>query len=111
PGRIRPARARIRTYHHGDHDQFRRYVCHAAPGRKSLMPLTNDDAAPKIVQPSTTADDRVMLEGPHSRSREMWLIYRVVKDFVQAFRVMHFVGPCVTVFGSARVHEDHPYYH
>jgi uncharacterized protein (TIGR00730 family) len=51
-----------------------------------------------------------MLEGPHSRSREMWLIYRVVKDFVQGFRTMHFVGPCVTVFGSARVREDHPYY-
>jgi len=62
------------------------------------------------VPPNPTTDDRVMLEGPHSRSREMWLIYRVVKDFVQGFRVMHFVGPCVTVFGSARVRENHPYY-
>jgi uncharacterized protein (TIGR00730 family) len=40
----------------------------------------------------------------------MWLVYHVVKDFIQAFRVMHFVGPCVTVFGSARVSEGHPYY-
>jgi uncharacterized protein (TIGR00730 family) len=55
-------------------------------------------------------EDQVLLEGPHSRSREMWLIYHAVKDFVQGFRVMHFVGPCVTVFGSARVREDHPYY-
>jgi uncharacterized protein (TIGR00730 family) len=60
--------------------------------------------------PATHADDRVMLEGPHSRSEEMWLIYQVVKEFVQGFRVMHFVGPCVTVFGSARIGEDHPYY-
>ena len=55
-------------------------------------------------------DDRVMLEGPHSRSREMWLVYHAVKDFIQGFRTMHFVGPCVTVFGSARVRDDHPYY-
>src|SRR5262245_21178982 len=55
-------------------------------------------------------EDQILLEGPHSRSREMWLIYHVVKDFVQGFRTMHFVGPCVTVFGSARVREDHPYY-
>src|SRR4029079_19235789 len=62
-------------------------------------------------QPHTTTDDRAMLEGPHARSREMFLVYRVLKDFIPAFRVMHFVGPCVTVFGSARVPEDHPYYH
>jgi uncharacterized protein (TIGR00730 family) len=62
------------------------------------------------VPPDPHADDQVMLEGPHSRAREMWLIYHVVKDFVQGFRTMHFVGPCVTVFGSARVPSDHPYY-
>jgi len=60
------------------------------------------------VPPDT--EDRVLLEGPHSRSRETFLIYHVVKDFVQGFRTMHFVGPCVTVFGSARVKENHPYY-
>jgi uncharacterized protein (TIGR00730 family) len=31
-------------------------------------------------------------------------------EFVRGFRALHFVGPCVTVFGSARFHEDHPYY-
>src|ERR1700692_2421540 len=63
-----------------------------------------------VTPPGPQTDARVMLEGPHWRLREMWLIYRVVKDFVQGFRTMHFVGPCVTVFGSARVREDHPYY-
>jgi len=75
------------------------------------LPPPIEDETDSKVEPSTTTDDRVMLEGPHPRSREMWLVYRVVKDFIQAFRVMHFVGPCVTVFGSARVQEDHPYYH
>jgi len=31
-------------------------------------------------------------------------------EFIRGFRVLHFVGPCVTVFGSARFKEDHPYY-
>jgi uncharacterized protein (TIGR00730 family) len=31
-------------------------------------------------------------------------------EFVRGFRTLHFVGPCVTVFGSARFSEDHPYY-
>jgi hypothetical protein len=51
-----------------------------------------------------------MLEGPHSRFREMLLLGRAIKDFVRGFRVLHFVGPCVTVFGSARFSEAHPYY-
>ena len=55
-----------------------------------------DTIPPIEIPPSPQVDDRVMLEGPHSRSREMWLIYRVVKDFVQGFRTMHFVGPCVS---------------
>src|SRR5689334_8988386 len=54
--------------------------------------------------------DRVLLEGPHARGKELLLLFRVLTDFVRGFRVMHFVGPCVTVFGSARFREDHPYY-
>lgn len=54
--------------------------------------------------------DRALLEGPHSRLRELRLILRSVRDFVKGFRVLHFVGPCVTVFGSARFPETHPNY-
>lgn len=54
--------------------------------------------------------DRVLLEGPHSRRRELALVLRAVRDFIAGFRALHFVGPCVTVFGSARYGESHPYY-
>lgn len=54
--------------------------------------------------------DRALLEGPHSRRKELWLVLRTVLDFLRGFRALHFVGPCVTVFGSARFKEDHPYY-
>jgi uncharacterized protein (TIGR00730 family) len=54
--------------------------------------------------------DRVLLEGPHSRAREFWLVVRALGDFIGGFRALHFVGPCVTVFGSARYTAAHPYY-
>jgi uncharacterized protein (TIGR00730 family) len=54
--------------------------------------------------------DRVLLEGPHSRSRELLLLFRAMRDFVHGFRVLHFVGPCVTIFGSARFPSTHPTY-
>jgi hypothetical protein len=63
---------------------------------------------PSQGEPAT--DERVLLEGPHSRTRELWLVLRTVRDFVAGFRTLHFVGPCVTVFGSARYSESHPYY-
>jgi len=31
-------------------------------------------------------------------------------EFIRGFRALHVVGPCVTVFGSARFKADHPYY-
>ena len=54
--------------------------------------------------------DRVLLEGPQSRLRELTLVFRAMRDFIVGFRTLHFVGPCVTVFGSARFGEAHPYY-
>jgi uncharacterized protein (TIGR00730 family) len=50
------------------------------------------------------------LEGPRSRWREFTFTVRVMLEFIRGFRTLHFVGPCVTVFGSARFKEDHPYY-
>jgi hypothetical protein len=68
-----------------------------------------DTAAATSLAESSQAD-LVLLEGPHSRLRELWLVLRAVRDFIAGFRALHFVGPCVTVFGSARVAEGHPYY-
>lgn len=51
-----------------------------------------------------------MLEGPQSRLREMRIVLQAVKDFIAAFRTLHFAGPCVTVFGSARFAPGHRYY-
>src|ERR1041385_3269641 len=44
------------------------------------------------------------------RTSEFVQLLRVMGDFLRGFRVLHFVGPCVTVFGSARTREDDPNY-
>jgi uncharacterized protein (TIGR00730 family) len=54
--------------------------------------------------------DRRMLEGPRSRTHELFTLMRVVRDFIRGFRALHFVGPCVTVFGSARLRETDRHY-
>lgn len=56
------------------------------------------------------AKEHVFLEGPKSRGYELAFAFKVFKQFIKGFRILHFVGPCITVFGSARFKEDHPYY-
>ncbi len=50
------------------------------------------------------------LSGPQSRFKELLMAGRAFREKIVGFRKLHFVGPCVTVFGSARFPEDHPYY-
>ena len=50
------------------------------------------------------------LEGPQARRSELRLALGIFAEFIRGFRALHFVGPCVTVFGSARFKEDHAYY-
>ena len=52
----------------------------------------------------------VYLEGPKSRSYELGFAFRVFWQFLKGFRTLHFAGPCITVFGSARFKEDNEYY-
>jgi uncharacterized protein (TIGR00730 family) len=54
--------------------------------------------------------ERIFLEGPKSRGFELSMLFRIAWQFFRGFRKFHFLGPCVTVFGSARFKEDHPYY-
>jgi uncharacterized protein (TIGR00730 family) len=59
---------------------------------------------------SAIREERHMLEGPRSRWSELKRVFHIGTELMRGFRALHFQGPCVTVFGSARFHEDHPYY-
>ena len=52
----------------------------------------------------------VYLDGPKSRGFELSFAFRVFWQFIRGFRKLHFIGPCITVFGSARFKEDHKFY-
>ena len=54
--------------------------------------------------------ERQFLSGPADRSSELLRTFRIGWEFLRGFRKLHWVGPCVTIFGSARFMEDHPYY-
>lgn len=50
------------------------------------------------------------LDGPRSRWADFTFVLKVCIEFIKGFRALHFSGPCVTVFGSARFKEDSEYY-
>ncbi len=45
-----------------------------------------------------------------SLTRESWKIFQIMAEFVEGFERMAMVRPSVSIFGSARTKEDHPYY-
>ncbi|MEP6654322.1 MAG: hypothetical protein ABJA82_13250, partial [Myxococcales bacterium] len=55
-------------------------------------------------------EDFKLLQGPRRRIEELARLIRILRDFLRGFRALHFVGPCVTVFGSARFAAADPYY-
>ncbi|MFN0205974.1 MAG: TIGR00730 family Rossman fold protein [Planctomycetota bacterium] len=59
---------------------------------------------------ATNPDEKVFLHGPSPRGTEFCKAFRIFLEFIYGFRELHFIGPCVTVFGSARFGEDHQYY-
>lgn len=59
---------------------------------------------------SPSQEEKIFLEGRHARGFEFLRALRIFFECIRGFRALHFVGPCITVFGSARFKEDHPYY-
>ena len=67
------------------------------------QPAPPGHATPPANRAEPAGADRYMLEGPQARTGEFASLLSIIRDFLRGFRVLHFVGPCVTVFGSARV--------
>jgi len=44
------------------------------------------------------------------KSSDSWVIFKVMSEFVEGFEKMAKIGPCITIFGSARVKPSNPYY-
>ena len=48
--------------------------------------------------------------GKALKGENSWTMFKVISEFVEGFESMNQVGPCVSIFGSARTKPDHPYY-
>ncbi len=68
--------------------------------------MSSPDAGSRSIE----SNDVKFLRGPRLRRRELRTIFRVAGELLRGFRRLHFVGPCVTIFGSARLPETDPAY-
>jgi uncharacterized protein (TIGR00730 family) len=59
---------------------------------------------------AATPETVKFLQGPQTRGFELARACRIFFELIRGFRSLHFAGPCVTVFGSARFGDGHPYY-
>jgi hypothetical protein len=59
------------------------------------------DGSSLLLTASPSLADEILLKEPRSRNREFITLVRVMRDFIRGFRVLHFVGPCVTVGSRA----------
>ena len=78
---------------------------------KTSSPSTSSAAlTPSLPKPPGSTPEGRFLAEPRSRRAELGSAFKILKELIKGFRALHFVGPCATVFGSARFKEDHRYY-
>jgi uncharacterized protein (TIGR00730 family) len=44
------------------------------------------------------------------KTNDSWALFKIMGEFVQGYERMSEIGPCVSIFGSARLKPDHKYY-
>ena len=44
------------------------------------------------------------------KTNDSWAIFKIMGEFVNGFERMSIIGPCVSIFGSARTKPEHEYY-
>lgn len=44
------------------------------------------------------------------KASDSWQIFKIMSEFVEGFEKMSRIGPCVSIFGSARTQVENPYY-
>jgi uncharacterized protein (TIGR00730 family) len=81
--------------------------------RRSGRTVMSRDIGKKMPGDPTMTEDRKLLERterPAFLDTDPWRALRIMSEFVEGFDAMAEIGPAITVFGSARVHEGSPTY-
>lgn len=45
-----------------------------------------------------------------TKANDSWALFKIMSEFVEGYETMSAIGPCVSIFGSARTPEEHPTY-
>ena len=61
---------------------------------------------PKVPKPS----DPQLVKRSQSSAREAWRMFEIIAEFVTATETLQAITPAVSIFGSARMTPEHPYY-
>lgn len=100
-------------------------VQNAGSGTTIIQPDVNDNKvgslqeAKKIAKretPIISDDDKRIREAFTDKNwneikiADSWQIFKVMSEFVEGFEKMAKIGPCVSIFGSARTKPENPYY-
>ncbi len=51
-----------------------------------------------------------MRDWTETKAHSSWQIFKIMAEFVQGFETLAKIGPCISIFGSARTKPGHQYY-
>ncbi|QHL88456.1 TIGR00730 family Rossman fold protein [Nibribacter ruber] len=100
-------------------------VSNVGSGQTIVQPDANDNKASSLQEakklakrevPQISEDDKRIREAFTDKNwneikiADSWQIFKVMSEFVEGFEKMAKIGPCVSIFGSARTKADNPYY-
>jgi uncharacterized protein (TIGR00730 family) len=61
-------------------------------------------------QPEPETKSMPMKQWSRMKGENAWTMFKVMAEFVDGFEKLNHIGPCISIFGSARTKADHPYY-
>lgn len=59
---------------------------------------------------SDSIQPRMMKQWTQIKGENAWTMFKVIAEFVDGFESLNRIGPCISIFGSARTHPDSPHY-
>jgi len=105
--------------------QLHQETTNVGSGETIIQPEVNDNKAKSIKQARQIArDENLIISDEDQKIRkafvdkdwneiriaDSWQIFKVMAEFVEGFEKLSRIGPCVSIFGSARTKPDNPYY-
>ncbi len=45
-----------------------------------------------------------------TKTNDSWALFKIMSEFVNGYEKLSSIGPCISIFGSARTHSNHPTY-